>query len=269
MQYDSDEKSNSLKKKISTPVIALLVLLGSKLKFLLVFLQFFKLGKLGGTLITMGAMAWAYSVQHGWKFAVGLVLLILIHELGHGIAAKMVRLPIGAPVFIPFVGAFIAMKEKPQSSFHEFIVGAGGPIAGTAAALVCIVLTRHTSWPTNQLLMVLGYFALTMNLFNLTPLGFLDGSRMTSALLWPEWIVGLGALGYTVSVATVDSSHVNPITTVVLLLGVVRFGYLIWKQNYESTLSPSDRVTVSIVYFGLSSFLIFIVEKVGVQLPRY
>ena len=75
----------------------------------------------------------------GWKFAVGFVLLLLVHECGHLIVAKKFGLKVGAPVFIPFMGAFIALKEAPRNAWMEACVGIGGPMLGSlgAFALQC------------------------------------------------------------------------------------------------------------------------------------
>src|SRR5271170_8050129 len=100
----------------------------TKLKFLLPVL------KTGGTMIlSIGA----YAMLWGWQFAVGFVLLIFVHECGHLIAAKRIGLKVGAPVFIPFMGALIALKEAPRNSWIEAQVGIGGPILGTAGAAIC------------------------------------------------------------------------------------------------------------------------------------
>jgi Zn-dependent protease len=88
-----------------------------KLKFLLPVL------KTGGTMIlSIGA----YALAWGWRFAVGFVLLLFVHECGHLLAAKRHGLKVGAPVFIPFMGALIALKEAPRNAWIEAEVGIGG-----------------------------------------------------------------------------------------------------------------------------------------------
>ena len=56
----------------------------------------------------------AYALVFGWWYAVGFVLLIFVHEMGHYLAARQRGLDVGAPTFIPFVGAWIELKDMPH-----------------------------------------------------------------------------------------------------------------------------------------------------------
>src|SRR5258708_26584682 len=90
--------------------------------------------KTGGTmLLSIGF----YAMNWGWRYAVGFVLLIFIHESGHLVVARRFGLKVGAPVFIPFMGAFIALKDAPHNAWVESCVGIGGPLFGAAGALLC------------------------------------------------------------------------------------------------------------------------------------
>src|SRR5262249_31985506 len=129
-------------KQILAPIGVVLVLIAkfaAKLKVIILpLLKFFPmLLKTGGSMvITM----WLYATMWGWKYAAGFVLLIFVHEGGHLIAARMMGLNVGVPVFIPFMGAFIALKEAPRNAWIEAIVGIGGPIAGAIGALFCHII---------------------------------------------------------------------------------------------------------------------------------
>src|SRR5258706_15916807 len=120
-------------KKALGPLAVLGALLAKFKVLLLPALKFFPLVfKTGGTmLLSIGfyAMAW------GWQFAVGFVLLIFIHECGHLIAAKRLGLKVGAPVFIPFMGAIIALKEAPRNAWIEAQVRIGGQLFGINGAV--------------------------------------------------------------------------------------------------------------------------------------
>src|SRR5258706_528708 len=126
-------------KKLLAPLAVvgvLFVKLFAKLKFVLLpVLKFLPvILKTGGTMIlTM----WVYAMMWGAWFAVGFVLLIFVHECGHLLAAKRLGLKVGAPVFIPFMGALIALKEAPRNAWIEAQVGIGGPLLGTIGAAVC------------------------------------------------------------------------------------------------------------------------------------
>src|SRR6478735_1191580 len=83
----------------------------------------------GSMLFTIGV----YAMVWGWKFAVGFVLLLMLHECGHLLVAKKFGLKVSAPMFIPFVGAFILLKEAPRNAWMEACIGVGGPILGSLA----------------------------------------------------------------------------------------------------------------------------------------
>src|SRR5262252_5007521 len=144
------------------------------MKTLLLLLSAGKLGKAALTGGTMLLSMVAYAFVFGWWYAVGFVLLIFGHEMGHYIAAKRCGLNVGAPTFIPFVGAWIQLKEQPMNAETEAYVGIAGPMLGTAAAFVCYLLALESG---SRLLLALSYSGFVLNLFNLIPLTPLDGGR--------------------------------------------------------------------------------------------
>lgn len=101
------------------------------------FAWLFAAGKLGKLFVTSGSMIlsmFVYSLAFGWQYAVGFVLLIFFHEMGHYLAARHKGLDVGAPMFIPFVGAWIQLKDMPHNVHTEAYVGFAGPLAGTLTA---------------------------------------------------------------------------------------------------------------------------------------
>ena len=112
-----------------------LLLVLAKLKFLLVGLKALKFGKILLSMGSMVVMIWYEAMQGGWPFGVGFVLLLLIHELGHGYEIKRAGLAAGYPVFIPFFGALIALKEQPRSPLQEARIAFAGPVWGAAASV--------------------------------------------------------------------------------------------------------------------------------------
>jgi len=122
----------------------------------------------------------AYSVWfHSWRFGLGLVLLILVHELGHFFEARRRGFNASWPVFIPFLGAYVAIRDARMTPWQSFWVSYAGPLAGGAfAALVWAAGEQQSS----QLLMALGYFGFLLNLFNMIPIGFLDGGSIWRAI---------------------------------------------------------------------------------------
>jgi Zn-dependent protease len=161
------------------------------LKLLAALLAAGKLGKVALTGGTMLISVFAYALIFGWWYAVGFVVLIFIHEMGHFVAARMRGLDVGAPTFIPFVGAWIEMKTMPHDVETEAYVGVAGPLAGTAGALVCYFLARSYN---SDLLLALSYAGFFLNLFNLIPLSPFDGGRITAILSPRMWLLGVPIL---------------------------------------------------------------------------
>ena len=101
----------------------------------------------GGTMILS---VFAYSLLFGWRYAAGFVGLIFVHEMGHYIAAKKRHLNVGLPAFIPFVGAWIQLKEQPMDAETEAFVGIAGPMLGSTAAFVCYLVAIETAYAIIQ-----------------------------------------------------------------------------------------------------------------------
>jgi len=223
----------------------------AKVKFLaLPLLKFLPvLLKSGGTMLLM---IWVYTVQWGWKFAVGFVLLLLIHECGHLIVARKFGLKVGAPIFIPFMGAFIALKEAPRNAWMEASVGIGGPILGSLGALVCNSLGEFLGAPIFFALAWFGYF---LNLFNLTPVGMLDGGRIVTAMSRWLWLPGFAVLLWF------GWQYPNFIVWLMIALSVPRVVSLFRKRTEEEQryfeVTPTQRWIMSVLYFGLIAILIF------------
>src|SRR5207237_15469 len=116
---------NKIKKALGPIGVIGVVILKfiGKIKFILPILL-----KTGGWMILMIGV---YASIWGWKWAVGFVLLLLLHECGHLLVAKKFGLAVSAPMFIPFMGAFIALKQAPRHAWMEACVGLGGPILGS------------------------------------------------------------------------------------------------------------------------------------------
>ena len=121
----------------------------------------------------------AYALIWGWKFGVGVVLLILLHETGHYIEAKREGLSPKLPVFVPFLGAYVQYTRG--NPWQTARVAIAGPVFGGAAAFVCYLLAKHQS---SDLLFALAYFGFFLNLFNLIPFGFFDGGAVWRSAKW-------------------------------------------------------------------------------------
>src|SRR6266849_4752804 len=239
-------------KKTLGPVAVVGVVIAkffAKLKFfILPALKFLPiLLKSGGTMLFS---IWAYALFFGWRFAVGFVLLMFVDECGHLIVAKKFGLPVSAPVFIPFMGAFILLKDQPRNAWMEACVGIGGPILGSLGALACNSLGEIFNAPLLIALASTGYF---LNLFNLMPVGFLDGGRIVTALSRWLWLPGFATLLWF------GWKFPNLIVWLIVITSLPRIYSLFRKRTEEERryyeVTPAQRWMMSILYFGLIAAL--------------
>ena len=158
------------------------------LTFLVPALKFAKMGPL----LSMGASMAAYGWLFGWPFGVGMVSLIFVHELGHGLAMRALGVPAGPMTFIPFFGAVIEMKGRPSNAYHDALIAIAGPILGTAATMPLLAIGLSTG---SQFALALSHWGCMVNLFNLLPIGMLDGGRIAGSLSKWTLPVGIGLSG--------------------------------------------------------------------------
>jgi Zn-dependent protease len=238
-------------KKAGGPLAAaglLLLKFGAKLKALLFVLPKLKLFTTSASmLVSIGA----YALIWGWQFAVGFVLLLLIHEMGHVIQLRREGVEASAPMFIPFLGAVISAKSLGDDAAAEARVGLAGPILGSVAALVPLGIWLATG---NEFWQALTYVGFLINLFNLLPVLPLDGGRAMAALSPYVWFAGFaGLIALTVFFP-------NPILLLVLLFGGIE-SWRRWKaRNTPEGRAYNDipgrtRALVAIVYLGLAALL--------------
>ncbi len=161
------------------------------MKFLAALLFAGKLGKVFTTGGTMLISVFLYAFVYGWRYAAGFVALLFVHEMGHFVAARQRGLDVGAPVFIPFVGAWVALKEMPMDAETDAYIGIAGPMLGSAAAFVCYLVARENG---ERLLMAIAYAGFVLNLFNLIPLSPLDGGRIVAIVSPRIWLLGVPLL---------------------------------------------------------------------------
>ena len=223
----------------------ILIKFGAKLKGVLLLLPKLKLFTTSASmLVSVGA----YALIWGWKFAVGFVLLLLVHEMGHVWQARREGLEASAPLFIPFLGAAIALKSLGKDASVEARVGLAGPIAGSLACCVPLGIWLATDEPFWQALAFVGFF---LNLFNLAPVLPLDGGRAMSALTPWMWFVGYGLLVAVTFLAP------NPIMFLILLFGGLET-WRRWKMRKQPdqqrfyTVPARTRAAVALTYVGLA-----------------
>jgi Zn-dependent protease len=224
------------------------VALLAKSKGLWLALKGLSAGKLLLTVGSMFAMVAFEAQRAGWRFAFGFVLMILIHELGHGWAIKRAGLTAGYPIFIPFLGAMIALRGQPRSSLVEARIALAGPAAGTLAALGATALFLSTD---QRLYLAVAYSGYFLNLFNLVPMSPLDGGRVAQMFSRRMWIVGLLLMGGLFLL------HPSPQLAIIggfaLIHALSRRGAPPGPD--ETQVTPAARTRMAINYFGLAAFL--------------
>lgn len=222
------------------------------MKLLLLLLAGLKLGPIlttGGTMLVSVA---AYAFVFGWWYAAGFVAMLFIHEMGHYVAARQRGLAVGAPTFIPFVGAWVELKEQPMDAETEAHVAIAGPFYGALAAFAMYFWARSAESP---LLLAIAYSGFFLNLINLLPVSPLDGGRITAIISPRVWFLGaplmLALLIYRPSPA--------------LLLVALLAAPQVWRAwNYDPKAEENRayygvpnrvRLEYGVIYLGLTAVL--------------
>jgi len=208
-----------------------------------------------------------YAVFHSLLFAAGFVVLMLIHEMGHVLATWYFGLSASPPVFIPFVGAVINLREQPPNALVESIVGIGGPVLGTIGALACYAAARAVGGPVGADLMSVAFAGFFLNLFNLLPVPPLDGGRVAAAVSPWLWLLGLAGLAGLIALEV--KSHATYgvlILIMVLFYGMPRIRATLrtrWAQAPYYRISRAASWTMGALYLGLGLLLGFMFHHMG------
>jgi Zn-dependent protease len=238
----------------------ILVFLLTKAKFLTLALKFgLPALKTGGTMLLSIVV---YAQLYGWWFAVGFVLSILAHEMGHVYVAWRMGVPVTAPIFIPMFGALILQKRSARSAWDEALIGIGGPVAGTLAGLFCLFVAELTHSP---LMLALAYTGFFINLFNLAPIFPLDGGWITGAIsprIWLLGIVGMLALYVTGIV------H-NPLLILLVLISAPRLWHGLKTGDVTPEggvpTTPQQRARMGLAYVSLCALLVWLMAHTHAQ----
>lgn len=191
----------------------------------------------------------AYATQAPLAVVVGFVGITLIHEVGHAVAMRAKGLRAGFLVFIPFIGGAVTLKDQPRSSWDDALIGLAGPVAGTIASLVCL---QFYKWIHDPLWLLIAFLGFALNLFNLLPLGMLDGGRISAAVTKWLWLFGGAAVGYKVY------DQPNPLMLAIAILAAFQVYASIVRERtdprfYEIT--GTQRAAIACLYFALVIFL--------------
>jgi Zn-dependent protease len=245
-----DDPKRTLRKRAGSALAgtaAVAAKFGTALKAGLVALPNLKLLTTAGTAMVSVA---AYSLLWGWEFAVGFVVLLFVHEMGHVVALRREGIHASSPMFIPFLGAVIAARSLGDNALAEARVGLAGPVLGSIGAAACLAVGEAANSNFFRALAYVGFF---LNLFNLIPMLPLDGGRAMAAMAPWMWWVGMAAM-----VPLLFLFPHGYIILIILLFG----GRELWRRwqlrNTRSLeqaayyrVSPRARTAVAVVYVGL------------------
>jgi Zn-dependent protease len=235
----------SLFRKIWGPIAAVGVFL-AKFGAVLFKLKVFTVG--ASMIVSVGA----YALLGGWWFGVGLVLLIFVHEMGHVLELRRQGVPASAPLFIPFLGAFVGLKQMPQNAWKEAQVALAGPILGSLGALA--VYLAGVAYDS-RFLKALAFIGFLINLFNLLPVVPLDGGRAVAALHPAIWLAGL------VGLVALEIYRPTPILPIIIIFGALEL-WRRWQTRHVAgaagyyRVRPWQRAAVAVTYLGLAALLV-------------
>lgn len=168
-----------------------------------------KMGTLGSMLLSLGV----YWTAWGWKFALGLILSMYVHEMGHVAALRRYGIPASAPMFVPGFGAFVRLKQALRNEREDAQVGLAGPLWGLGATAASLLLWVATDAP---IFLGVAFWSAMLNLFNLAPIWQLDGGRGFNAMSRVDRIIAAGII----LVALLAVRH--GILLILLLLAIVK-----------------------------------------------
>jgi Zn-dependent protease len=241
-------------------LLAALAFAGAKLKAILLLLPKIKVLTTSGSMLVSVA---AYSLIWGWKFAIGFVVLLFVHEMGHVIALRREGVQASAPLFIPFMGALVWAKSLGGNALAEARVGLAGPVLGTIGAAACLPV----AWLTGaDMWTALAFTGFLLNLFNLLPVTPLDGGRAMAALAPWMWFVGLGAI------VALAFAFPNPIILIIAVVGAFDV-YGRWTRRRKGgdearayyKVRGRDRALVGLVYLALIAVLVLGMDATHLQ----
>ena len=235
------------------------------MKWIFLALNAAKLGPALWSSLSIFLSIWTYALFFGWPFAVGFVGLIFVHELGHYIAARDRGLDVGLPIFLPFIGAWIALKEQPMNAETEAYIAYAGPFIGTLGAFGCYWMGKESG---DAFWLALAKSGFVLNLFNMIPVSPLDGGRITAVLTPRIWLLGVPCL------IGLWAYWPSPI---LILVSVLAIPQLLKAWRYDPN-DPANRAYYgvplairaqwSLLYIGLVIVLALFIQQSHELLPK-
>lgn len=232
-------------------------------RILLLLLAGVKFGKLLPTVGTMLLAVGAYALVFGWRYAVGIVAMLFIHEMGHYIAARQRGLRVGLPMFVPFMFAWVKLEDVPHDAETEAYIGLAGPMLGTVGAIGAYFLAHNYDM---HWLLAVSYTGFFINLINMIPMPPLDGGRITAVLSPRIWLLGVPIIGLLLWF------HFSMILLLIAILAAPHvFAALNFNKASPQTqqyyaVTPRVRWEYGLLYVGLIAFLAYMTNDVKQEL---
>lgn len=202
------------------------------------------------TLLSAMVSFGAYSLLYGAWFAVALVVMIFVHEMGHVLEIRRQGMHATAPIFIPFLGAAIFQRQHPTDALKQAQIGIAGPIAGTLGATVAFMLYTSTHNPVFLLAASIGFF---LNLLNLIPVWQLDGAWVLAPV--SPWFQVAGLVMIGVSVLFFHFASFLLIIIAVLGIRTMLAGFRNARNPYYASVPMSARLALGAAWLGLVLYL--------------
>ncbi|TMC54906.1 MAG: site-2 protease family protein [Chloroflexi bacterium] len=202
------------------------------------------------TLLSAMVSFGAYSLLYGGWFAVALVVMLFVHEMGHVLEIRRQGMHATAPIFIPFLGAAIFQRQHPTDALKQAQIGIAGPIAGTLGATVAWVLYSSTQNPVFLLAASIGFF---LNLLNLIPVWQLDGAWILAPV--SPWFQVAGLVMIGVSVFVFHFASFLLIIIAVLGIQTMRAGFRNANNPYYTSVPMQARLALGAAWLGLVIYL--------------
>ncbi len=207
-----------------------------------------------------------YGLAFGWGFAVGLVAIIAIHEFGHVVANRHKGIRASMPYFIPFLGAFIRLRQAPKDAADEAYIGIMGPLFGITASLLALVLGLATHI---LLFLAAAEMGFVLHVFNLMPVLPLDGGRAVGFWKWRVWIPGMAGLLFVMFYNPLQKSFsIDPFT--IVILGLVVYSLVREprsRSNAYLAIAARARIEYTVLWAVALAVSIFGYWQVGHILP--
>lgn len=197
-------------------------------------------------MLSVALTYWVVEAKQNWIWALGLLLVLGAHELGHFFAALKLGIPVRLPIFIPGMGAFVLLKEPFKDARKEAWVGIGGPLAGVATTVGVHVAGCHYEIAE---LVALAHWSYGVHLFNLIPAGMLDGGHIAALVgpwLWFWGAIGLGTTFFLIPDLGWDSKLVFLLLMIpaVFRAGAVLLQWFGLKKKPAPPAHPKSRIVI-------------------------